>query len=291
MSLKLKFNLVFTLLFAVILGIATWVVHRTVSANAQAEIVHDAQRLMDVATAVREYTVAHVKPHLDPLLDRHFLPETVPAFAATETLLSLAAKQPGYRYREAALNPTNPRDLPLPWEKSLIERFRADTKLTELTGELRTPEGEVFYVARPIQIKNTACLACHNTAETAPASLIAKYGTAHGFGWKLNEVVGAQVVAVPTEMPQQKAQHLFSTFLATVIGLFAALFIVHNVLMHRWVVQPIRAVAHASQRVSQGDLAMAEFPEGRTDEIGSLQRSFNRMRRSVVKAMEMLRRG
>jgi HAMP domain-containing protein len=290
MSLKLKFNLVFALLFALALGLATAVVHRTVAHNAQAEVVHDAQRLMDVALAVRDYTVAHVKPHLDPLLDRHFLPETVPAFAATETLSKLPSKQAGYSYRETALNPTNPRDLPADWERTLIERFRANPALAELTGETTIGRDGVFYVARPIQIKNAACLACHNTPEAAPASLIAKYGRERGFGWKLNEIVGAQIVTVPTELPQQKAQQLFGTFLVTVLALFGALFVAHNLLLHRWVVKPVRAVALASQRVSQGDLGQPEFAEGRADEIGSLQRSFNRMRRSLVKAMDMLKR-
>lgn len=289
MSLKLRFNLVFTLLFVIALAVAGGMVYRLVQANASAEVVRDAQRMMDVAIAVRGYTVDHIKPHLDPMLARAFLPETVPAFAATETLARLAATQPGYSYKEATLNPTNPRDRPTPWEREVVERFRAQQAPTELSGEVQTAQGELFYVARPIRITNPACLSCHSLPEAAPKSLLVKYGNDAGFGWQINEIVGAQIVAVPTAVPQQKAKHLFATFIGWLVGVLVVLFVVVNWLLHRLVVTPVRAVATAAHRVSQGDLSLAEFTESRLDEIGTLERSFNRMRRSLVKAMGMLR--
>jgi HAMP domain-containing protein len=289
MNLKLRFNLVFALLFVLALAVAGGTVYRLVQKNASAEVVRDAQRMMDVAIAVRGYTVDNIKPHLDPLLDRHFLPETVPAFAATETLARLAAKQPGYSYKEATLNPTNLRNKPTDWERDVVERFRAQPTTIELSGEVSGPQGGLFYVARPIRITNPACLACHSTPAAAPPSLIAKYGSANGFGWQLNEIVGAQVVAVPIALPQEKAKQLFYTFTGALIGVFVVLFLVLNWLLQRLVVRPVREVANAARRVSQGDMTLAEFSEDRKDEIGTLQKSFNRMRRSLVKAMGMLR--
>lgn len=289
MNLKLRFNLVFTLLFVTALVAAGGTVYRLVQANASAEVVRDAQQLMDVAIAVRGYTVDNIKPHLDPLLDRNFLPESVPAFAATETLARLAAKQPGYSYKEATLNPTNPRNKPIDWERRIVDRFRADPKTTELSGEVETGPTHVFYVARPIRITNPACLACHSTPAAAPPSLIARYGDKAGFGWQLDEVVGAQIVAVPTALPREKAQHLFATFTGALVAVFVALFLALNWLLQRLVVKPVREVALAARRLSQGDMSLAEFGETRRDEIGMLQRSFNRMRRSLVKAMGMLR--
>lgn len=289
MNLKPRFNLVFTLLFVIALAVAGGMIYRLVQANAIAEVVRDAQRMMDVAIAVRGYTIDNVKPHLDPLLERHFLPETVPAFAATETLTRLAARQPGYSYKEAALNPTNPRDLPTPWEREVVERFRAQPATEELSGEVNAGRATLFYVARPIRITDPACLACHSTPEAAPKSLIARYGAKSGFGWQMNEVVGAQIVAVPTAIAQEKAWHLFATFTGSLVAVFVALFLALNWLLQRLVVRPVRDVAQAARRLSQGDLSLAEFPEGRKDEIGTLQKSFNRMRRSLVKAMGMLR--
>ncbi len=289
MNLKLRFNLVFALLFVLALAVAGGTFYRLVQTHASAEVVRDAQRMMDVAIAVRGYTVDNIKPHLDPMLDRHFLPETVPAFAATETLARLAAKQPGYSYKEATLNPTNPHNRPTPWQKDVVDRFRADPQTTELSGEVSGREGGLFYVARPIRITNPDCLACHSTPAAAPPSLLAKYGSVNGFGWQLNEVVGAQVVAVPVALAQEKAKQLFYTFTGLLAAVLVLLFLVLNWLLQRLVVQPVRQVANAARRVSRGDMSLAEFSETRSDEIGTLQKSFNRMRRSLVKAMGMLR--
>ena len=294
MNLKLRFNLVFTLLFVLALAVAGGTVYRLVQNNANAEVVRDAQRMMDVAMAVRGYTIDNIKPHLDPMLERQFLPETVPAFAATETLNRLAAHQPGYSYKEATLNPTNARDKPSAWEREVIERFRAQPATEELTGEVAGPEsavplGNLFYVARPIRITNAACLSCHSTPAAAPESMLVNYGSGGGFGWKMNETVGAQIVAVPVALPREKATQILFTFAGALFAVFLLLFLALNYLLQRLVVQPVREVAQAARRVSQGDLSMAEFAEGRRDEIGTLQRSFNRMRRSLVKAMGMLK--
>ena len=43
--------------------------------------------------------------------------------------------------------------------------------------------------------------------------MVKLYGPANGFGWKLNEVVGAQVVSVPMALPAQNAQRAFYTFM------------------------------------------------------------------------------
>ena len=39
------------------------------------------------------------------------------------------------------------------------------------------------------------------------------YGTANGFGWKLNEVIGMQVVSVPTAVPIVRANQAFRTLM------------------------------------------------------------------------------
>ena len=77
----------------------------------------------------------------------------------------------------------------------IVEAFRGDAGLKETTGVRMTQAGPSLYVARPIKIGNGACLACHSEPSAAPASLVRTYGDQNGFGWKLNEIVGAQVVS------------------------------------------------------------------------------------------------
>ena len=60
-----------------------------------------------------------------------------------------------------------------------------------MISERDTPNGKMLYLARPIQIKDKACLACHSTPEEAPATMVKLYGPTNGFGWKFDEIIGA----------------------------------------------------------------------------------------------------
>ena len=80
--------------------------------------------MMEAALAVRGYTIAQVRPHLEMQLMRAFLPQSVPAFAAAETMGELRKKYPDYFYKEATLNPTNPRNRAADWEADLVQEFR-----------------------------------------------------------------------------------------------------------------------------------------------------------------------
>jgi hypothetical protein len=54
-------------------------------------------------------------------------------------------------YKEAALNPTNPRDRAVDWEADIINTFRNHPGAAkELVGERDTPTGRSLYLARPI---------------------------------------------------------------------------------------------------------------------------------------------
>jgi hypothetical protein len=64
-----------------------------------------------------------------------FLPQTVPAYAATQAFDFLRVKHPEYGYKEATLNPTNPRDRAADWESDIISAFRNTESLQEVVGE------------------------------------------------------------------------------------------------------------------------------------------------------------
>jgi protein-histidine pros-kinase len=72
------------------------------------------------------------------------------------------------------------------------------------------------------------------------------------------------------------------------IAIFAAAFLVVNVLLYRLVVRPVRQIALAADRVSLGDMSADDFPQGGATEILSVARSFDRMRKSLEKALRLL---
>jgi HAMP domain-containing protein len=289
MSLRFKLSLAFIALpllaFAAIAGAA----YTMVSRHAEAEVARDARRLLDAALAARDYNMGHVLPHLEPLLDRHFVPEAIPALAAAETLARLTAAAPGPAYREATVNAVNPHNAPVAWEREVVERLRASPDLEELSGEVDTERGRQVYLARPLRVTSTACLACHGAADAAPASMLKRYGRESGYGWTVGETVGAQIITTPSQMASDRTRQLFLP-LAAALGAGLALLVgTVSALIHSSLVRPVRALARAADDLSQGDLSEPELAEDRSDEFGSLQRSINRMRRSLVKATALLR--
>src|SRR5258707_638831 len=195
MGLRLKFNLVLLFVFILGLGVSGYVSHDLLHRNAREEVLRNAGVMLEAALSMRQYTVSQVRDKLAQKEDE-FLPQSVPAFAATEIMNQLRKKYPDYAYKEAALNPTNPRDRAVEWEADIVNEFRNNSARGEISGTRITPTGMSLFLARPFQIKDPACLACHTTAEIAPASMVKLYGTNNGFGWKLNEVIRAQVVSL-----------------------------------------------------------------------------------------------
>jgi hypothetical protein len=145
---------------------------------------------------VRAYTSTQITAAAGADEDE-FLPQSVPSYSATEVLATLHTKYPEYAYKEATLNPTNPRDRAVGWEVDIVNAFRGDAALKEYVGQRDTPTGPSLYIARPLRITDGACLRCHSSVEAAPRTMVERYGPANGFGWQMNEVIGAQVVSVP----------------------------------------------------------------------------------------------
>jgi HAMP domain-containing protein len=283
-----KFNLVLLGIFLLGFVVAGYVSHRVLQQNAREEILQNARLMMESALSARTYTNTQVKPLLETQLKYTFLPQTVPAYAATEQFNDLRKKHPDYGYKEATLNPTNPRDRASDWEADVVNNFRQTSDSKELVGERDTPTGRALYLARPIQITNAACLVCHSTPDAAPRTMIDLYGTANGFGWKHNEIIGAQIVSVPMSVPILRANQTFRTFMLSLTSIFLATFVLLNVMLHMMVIRPVTRLAALADQVSLGNFDAGEFKAHGNDEIGVLTEALGRMKTSLVQAMKML---
>jgi diguanylate cyclase (GGDEF)-like protein len=254
MQLRLKFNLVLLAVFVLgVLGAAIFYDHY-LEQNALDEVRAHSQVLMETALAVRSYTTDEIKPHLDPLNAETFLPQTVPAFAATEVLQRLRSKYVGYDYKESVIDPTNPRDRASDWETQLIDQFRGGSTAKEVTGFHGDGIDRTLYVARPIKITNPNCLTCHSTPDKAPPSMIKVYGEKNGFGWKLNDIIGMQLVQVPVFYPLEKARQTFRSFMLSLLAVLGAMFVAMNIALSGFVIEPM-----ARLNTQLEDLATKDF--------------------------------
>ena len=288
MKLLVKFNLVFLLVFLVGLSASTLIARGLLRQAAKDEVIDRARLLMTGANGVSTYTATQIKPLLETQMKYTFLPQSIPAYSAAEVLEHLQKTYPDYAFKSAMLNPTNPRDRAVAWEEDIVSSFKRSADLKEFIGERETPTGTALYIARPIVVTNPGCLACHSTPEAAPKTLTDKYGPANGFGWTLNEPLGAQVVSVPLPLPLREADRELLVVVGVLAGVFLLIGAALNVMLYRLVIKPVSTLSAIADRVSLGEFEAPEFDVQSKDEIGVLSDSFNRMRTSLAHAMKML---
>ena len=288
MGLRMKFNLVLLLAFAIGLALAAYLSDRILKDNAREEVVQHARIMIESALGARGYTAQHIQPLLTLQMKRQFRPESVSAYAAAQIFKALREQHPDYTYKEAALNPTNPTDRASDWEADIINEFRNNSDKKELIVERDTPTGRMLNLARPLSIRNESCLVCHGRIEDAPKTMTDIYGVNNGFGWKMGETIGAQVVTVPMSLPLERARQTFTTFMILLGGVFVLLLLLLNILLHFVVIRPVKRMSEIASEVSMGKPDVPEYVRQGSDEIASLSQSFNRMRLSLENAMKML---
>ncbi|GAB4241522.1 MAG: DUF3365 domain-containing protein [Stanieria sp.] len=289
-KLKQKFTIFLLAILLIGLTLVGGALATVLKLATENEIASQALILMETMNSVREYTNNQIKPELNDRIDEEFLPETIPAYSAREVFETLRQKNPNYRdffYKEATINPSNLRDKADSFEKELVAKFIANKNNKELTGFRSAPSGKLFYIARPIQITQASCLECHSTPEAAPPSVIERYGSVNGMGWKLNEIVGTQTISVPAKTVFDRARQSFILIMAIISLVFIAVILLVNYLLNRNVIRPLNRMARVAEEVSTGYMD-AEFEQTSNDEIGNLAEAFKRMKLSLAMAMNRL---
>lgn len=300
LNLSIKLTIVTLAVFLIGIVVGGIILWRVLYQISQHEIATQGLLLIDTMTSVRDYTSAHIQPLLKDRLQTadQFIAETVPAFSAITVFDKLRANPDyaGFLYRESTLNPTNPRDKADGFEAAIIQQMRNDTAMKQTSGFRLWDNAQVYYIARPLIVTSDTCLSCHGDPALAPKSEIASYGSSGGFGWHLNETVGAKIIYIP-------ADELFSSTLRSwipVIGVFIAVFALAILLMHRqlrrYVLKPVQAINVLAIKVRDDkleteDLDTPDMTEiaTRGDELGSLARIFTKMAQEVYARTQSLK--
>ncbi|MEH1838712.1 MAG: DUF3365 domain-containing protein [Nostoc sp.] len=291
LKLKQKFTILLLVILTFGLSLSGFTLSSLLRENAKQDISSTGLMLMQTMSSIRKYTNTQVNPELADKLATDFLPQSVPAYSARE-VFEILRKTPDYRdffYKEATLNPTNLRDKADGFETEIVEKFRNKSDLKEVSGFRSIPGGDIFYIARPLPITEQSCLKCHSVPEAAPPSMINLYGTANGFGWKLNEIVGAQIITVPANNVINKAHQSSLLIILIVSTIFIATILLVNYFLNRQVVMPLKRMTRIAEEVSTGHMEV-EFEQMSNDEIGNLAKAFKRMQLSLEMAMKRIKR-
>lgn len=237
MSTRARLNIYLAITFVVMCIISSAVLYRSLMEGALQQVRRDSMLQLEMAMAVRRYTMEHVRPLLLPGPEV-LHPQSIPAFAANRTMSMLEEVRPQYRYAEVALNPTNPSNRASGWQVDVINAFRADPGKVEDSRVTEGPSGAMMHLARPVR-PSVDCMSCHGSPTTAPGGLINRYGKAGGFGWRVGETVGAQIVSVPMTHALTTARDAWWRHLGSTLVVFATLFLVLNRVLSRAIIAPI----------------------------------------------------
>ena len=289
MKLLMKFNLVLVVFFGAGGFLIARLAYQFLTRNARDQVLQQAELMMAGARSMRDYTSEQIKPLLlkNPEHEINFLPQTVPAFAATTIFNSLRKSYPDYSYREATLNPTNLIDRAEDWEADIVRYFADHSGEKKVVGERETPTGRYLYLAKPMSA-DASCLECHSTPDVAPAAMLRTYGRQNGFGWKLNQIIAAQIVSVPMALPIQVADNAYRSLILFLVATFLLSIAALDTALYFIVIRPLRRASQAADRISKGETDLPELEVRGRDEIADVTSSFNRMHVSLAKALKML---
>ncbi len=290
LNLRQKLTILLSIVVVVGLSLGGLALSAVLRHNAKQEITATALLIMETMSSVRDYTNQQVNLELADKLAVDFVPQSVPAYSAREVfeVLRKRTEYEDFFYKEATLNPTNLRDKADRFETQIVERFRKNKNLKELDGFREIPGGDIFYIARPLSVTESTCLACHSTFNVAPKTMIDRYGSVNGFGWKLHEIVGAQIISVPARKVIQKTQQSSFWILGIVSTMFIAVIILVNFFLNHQILRPLKQITRVAEEVSTGHMDVV-FREISNDEIGKLAKAFNRMKLSLEMAMRKLK--
>jgi len=289
LKLLVKFNILLFTVFALGLAVIAYQARGFLQQQAQAEVLREAGLMAAGALATRNYTDHYITPVIEKTTQHSttFLPQAIPFFASTTTFAELRQAYPDYTYKEAALNPTNLRDRATDWEADLINYFRNSPKQTELVRLRDSASGPSLSLAHPIQVE-AGCLQCHSQPSVAPKAMIKHYGTQNGFGWNLDEVIGAQIISVPTTVPKRLAQQGLRRLLVNLALIFLAATLLIDTGLYFIVIRRLRKISSSADRISQGEMDLEQEPVRGNDEVAQVTRSFYRMHTSLKKALDLL---
>ena len=300
LKLASQFSVFLSIIFIAGIALGGWALSKALEQKAYAEISYRSKMVMQMTNAVSSYTSQEIAPLVAQVAQAQaeFIPQTIPSLAAKRVFdrLKHEWKYKDFVYKTATLNPTNLDDKADLFEAKLIEQFEGDRTLENLSGFRFVTGEKLFYSAQPLIITSASCLKCHGTPESAPKSHVEKYGKRNGYGWKLNQVIGSQIVYIPASEVFIDIRRAIFLFLSIFISIFALVIASMKYLLKWRVIKPLKPMAKLAQIISQekfnlSEVCILERQElsqivKRKDELGQLGRIFQDMVSEICQRQE-----
>jgi signal transduction histidine kinase/DNA-binding response OmpR family regulator len=283
-SIGMKFSLavgVFAVLFsAVVLGVSWF------STRSQVEqlTARQAELALQFDLAIRDYAAQAIRPEMAKRIgEEEFVVEAMSTSYIARSVFERVTKEfPQYVIKFSSDNPRNPKNRAGPEEREILKYFRQNADATEWIGELKLKDKadgayKGYYVHTRVMRMDETCLRCHGDPQDAPRTMLTRYSEMGGFGYKVGDVAGMDVIGIPIDhiradlVKGALGNSLLGVLWLTVL-LGAILFTFRTIVSRRLV-----AIAdHFQAAAAQGDdVPLHPLREGGHDEISVLARSFN----------------
>ena len=250
-----------------------------------------AELINSFAMASRTYTVKTMRPlALKMAGPNQFHPEIMGGFFVARAIADTFAKdQPGYSFKQATINPVNPNNAADAGEKSIIEQMSLVRSQDIFQGIVKKRNQRYFYIAKPV-IAKKGCLKCHGDPANAPQGRQARYPGPGGYNYQANDVVAAFITYVPVEKALAEVNRSTLKIAAAGVCFILVIFVLIWLMIDRIVTRPVVALTGLADEVSRGKGLEKDLSFNSKDEIGDLYQSFDRMRKSVVKLIRMIKK-
>ena len=290
MSVKLKINLLL-LVIGIISSLSIAAFSYFEARNrVYEEAFKKAELIHSFALAAKNYTKNTMRPLARKIAGMDsFRPELMSGFFVARSVGDIFSKgQPGYSFKAATDNPIKPENMADDQEMELLYSFQENRNLKIKKGIIKKSNRDYFYIAKP-SVANKGCIRCHGKREDAPKEQLQMYTGSLGYNYTLDEVVAIFITYVPIQKAIDEAKNVgIKMALAGVIAILcimaAVWFFIGSV-----VTRPIIRLTQKADQISKGKGLDKEITASSVDEIGVLYDSFNRMRKSVVKLIKMVR--
>lgn len=243
--------------------------------------------LVDIVKSIKGYVAADLRPYF--MKQQLFHTAGMSGIVAVSRVATnFKDMQQNYSIRNVSDNPLNAKNSPQALEQDLLQGFRRNRDLREIRVEGMLDGQQMLVRSAPI-VSKKGCLRCHGDPSKVPDDVTAEYGGSSGYGYKVGDVVGLEVVGVPIAGIDSVAMQRSLVAIALLTLLFALVFVAINMLVRRNLITPMLQITKTARAISKGRLDQPlSLP--RNDEIGDLARSVELLRRSFAQLMKRMRK-
>lgn len=288
MSIRKRLMVILVMVYIVSIVTAIGGGYYVLNQDALREAKEKTNLFSTLMNANMQYVASNVRPGvLDLLPDTYFPEATVGILMMSTVAETIKDEYSDYIYKVASPNPLNKNNRSDSFENTIIAGFD-NGDYDEWEGTV-TKQGERFYAtAIPIEARKS-CIWCHDTPEVAHPDMVEKYGTESGYGYEIGDIVGGRFVYVPLSLADEMTMKKLAGFGGGISLLFLIAMLIIDRVVISTVVKPIEQIVDVAEDISRGKMDR-EFDIKGNDEIKLLAEAFNRMKISLAKAMDILRK-